>query len=365
MNDNRKRVTIKDVAKKAGVSIGTVSRYIGNSGYVGRDSKENIAKAIAELGYIPNVTARSMINKRSRIVGVAVPEINNPFLADLVVRIDAGLSKKNYSIMLCNTGYNPKKMETFIDDLIMRNAEGVILVATDISEKKVLRKIKQYMQGVSVGQKILNFDSINFNDFRTAYDITRHLIRLGHKKIGCIGFNAYASQTVERLEGVMTALKDTGLAVDEKYMLGYDDPAYKIVEHDGGENGGYIFAKRLLELKDPPTAIVAINDFYAIGAYEAIYEMNLRVGEDISVMGFDDVNIAKFMTPSLTTVNCNTGTMADLAVALLTSKMADGETPVGTEEGKDIVLSSDIILRESVKPPEKAGKNLNLAIDKV
>ncbi len=346
MSETNRRVTIKDVAKAAGVSTGTVSRFISNTGYVSSESREKIEKAISDLHFIPNSTARSMINKKSQIVGVAVPEINNPFLADLVVKIEACLSKRNYSILLCNTGYNTQKTESFIDDLIMRNAEGVILIATDISSKKTLEKIHRFLHGVSVGQKILNFDSINFADYKSAYDLTNYLMDIGHEKIACIGFNVNASQTVERLDGVLSALKDRGLPVHEEYMI----------ESSSGENSGYVCAKKILELEDVPTAIIAINDFYAIGAYEAIYEAGLMVGEDISVVGFDDIGMAKFISPSLTTVNCNTRDMAEIAADLLMEKIKSGN--YNSSEGKEVVLPSQIILRDSTKSTKNKKKTL-------
>ncbi len=342
MDQLSRRVTIKDVALRAGVSIGTVSRYIGNSGYVGKESKDKISRAIKELHYIPNATARSMINKKSRIIGVAVPEINNPFLADLVVRIESCLSREGYSIMLCNTGYNLKKTEAFVDDLIMRSAEGIILVATDISDKKLIEKIHRYMHGVSVGQKLPEFDCINFTDYKTAYDITNYLIENGHSRIACMGFNVNASQTIERLDGVISAVRDNGLPINEEYLL----------ESEGGDKDGYALAKRLLELPHPPTAIVAINDFYAIGAYEAIYEKGLQVGDDISISGFDDIRMAKLISPSLTTVRCNTSEMARVASELLTDKIRKGG---GGSGGRVVMLPSEIVLRDSIKPFARAG----------
>lgn len=354
MEKKNRRVTIKDVARSSGFSIGTVSRYLGNSGYVSSEAKNKIEDAIHELHYVPNAAARSMINQQSRIVGILVPEINNPFLADLVVRIESRLSKQNYSIMLCNTGYSISKAETFIDDLAMRNAEGLILVSTDISDAMVLEKIKRFMFGVSVGQKILNFDSINFNDYKAAYDITKHLIKLGHKTIGCVGFNVNATQTVDRLDGVMTAIRDSGLTINEKYMLGRDYTEDNKLNNGLGENGGYICAKQLLELKEPPSAIVAINDFYAIGAYEAAYEKGLEIGRDISITGFDDIAIAKFMTPALTTVHCDTNMMAELAVGLLLQKISESTLHESRhEEGKDFVLPAEIMIRQSTKSLKK------------
>jgi LacI family transcriptional regulator len=343
-----KRITIKDVAVWAGVSVGTVSRYIRNDGYVGTESKKKIASAIHELHFFPSASARGMINRDSGIIGIAVPEINNPFLADLVVKIESGLSRKNYSIMLCNTGYSTQKTEHFINDLIMRHADGIIMIATHISDKNVLEKINMFMRGVIVGQKLPRFDSIIFDDRKSAYDIAEHIIGFGHRRIACIGFHINAPQTVERRDGVIGALRDNCVPVCPGYMMGYDGSASPKFEDDS-RNAGYLYTRILLGLRNPPSAIIAINDFYAVGAYEAISEKGLKVGEDIAVAGFDDISIAKFMMPPLTTVRCDTQAMASLTVEILMKKISgDSSEKTGRQE-INLTLPSDIILRESTK----------------
>jgi LacI family transcriptional regulator len=336
----KKRVTIKDVAQHAGVSIGTVSRFIGKSGYVGKESRARIEKAIKLLHYMPNTTARSMINKRSNIIGIAVPEVNNPFLADLYVRVEALLYDNNYSIMFCNTGYRQDKLELFVDDLIMRNAEGLMLLATDVHDGRILDKIRRFIHGVSVGQRILNFDCVNFDDHKNSYELTGFLIRNGHSKIACIGFNKYVAQTMARMWAVREALEANGLPVREEYMMEFD------YQYEEGDNSGYISTKKLLELPDPPTAIVSINDFNAIGAYEAIFEKGLVAGKDISVTGYDDIGMARVMNPPLTTVKCDMASMARLTADMLLKRIRND----GGEEktGRDIILPSAIMLRGSI-----------------
>jgi DNA-binding LacI/PurR family transcriptional regulator len=313
---------------------------------VGEQSKSRVADAIRELRYVPSAAARSMINKDSQIIGIAVPEINNPFLADLVVKIEAGLSRNNYSIMMCNTGYNSQKTERFIDDLIMRDADGIVMIATQ-ETSQTSEKMKTFLHGVVVGQKTSNFDSINLDDRKAAYDVASHLIGLGHRKVACIGFHVNAPQTIDRRDGVMEALADRGIQARTEHMLGEDGSSRPKMESGEARNVGYVYSKWLLELAEPPTAIMAINDFYAIGAYEAIIEKGLKVGEDISVTGFDDISIAKFLTPPLTTVKCDTNVMAKLAVEILMRKITgeSGDTP----GERNFTLPSEIVLRESSK----------------
>ncbi|MEF9988449.1 MAG: LacI family DNA-binding transcriptional regulator [Christensenella sp.] len=340
--ENR-RVTIKDVARVAGVSTGTVSRFIRNKGYVGEESKKKVESAIDELQYIPNAAARNMVDGKSKIVGVAVPEINNPFLANLMIRMEESLSMRGYSVMLCNTGFNPHKVETFINDLIMRDAEGVILAATDIifTDENILSKINKYMYGVSVGQKIPNFDCINFADYELAFQITEYLIKMGHRDIACIAFNENATQTMARKAGFMRAMEKYNIPIRKEMMIGFES----ILKYVIGENGGYICAQKLFENEKWPTAIVAANDFYAIGAYKAATEHGLTVGEDISVVGFDNIDMANFISPTLTTVDCDTHIMAELAADLLDRKI---KGLYKKDETQEVILPASIIYRNSV-----------------
>lgn len=335
MPHQMKRVTIKDVAEKANVAIGTVSRYLNNNGYVSSDAMDRIQRAIKELDFIPSAAARSMINKKSAIIGVTVPEINNPFLADLVVRIEAALSKMNYSIMLCNTQYKSAKVSTFIDDLIMRNAEGLFLVATDVNDPALEKRMKNFLYTVSIGHKLDGFDCIRLTDYSAAYELTRHLIGLNHTKIGFIGFNENAHQTMSRVEGYCAALMDAGLPVRQEFML----------QSFAGHRDGYHLAKQLLSLDDKPTAMIAINDFYAMNAYSAISDAGLEVGRDISVVGFDDIFMARFLSPALTTVRCDSEAVVENAIGMLKRHMEKG--PKSGPE--DVELDSTVIYRQSAR----------------
>jgi DNA-binding LacI/PurR family transcriptional regulator len=328
-----RRVTIKDVAERANVAIGTVSRYLNNNGYVSGDAMERIQRAIKDMDFIPNAAARSMINKKSAIIGVTVPEINNPYLADLVVRIESALSKMNYSIMLCNTQYKSEKVATFIDDLIMRNAEGLFLVATDVNDEGMVKRLSNYLYTVSIGHKLDGFDCIRLTDYSAAYELTRHLINLNHKKIGFIGFNENAHQTVSRVEGYCAALMDAGLAVRDEFIL----------QSYAGHRDGYRLAKQLLSLEDKPTAMIAINDFYAMNAYSAISDAGLEVGRDISVAGFDDIFMAKFLSPALTTVRCDSDAVVESAISMLREHMDKKMQSVPY----DVELESAVIYRQS------------------
>lgn len=337
------RVTIKDVARRSGLSTGTISRYITGNGYVSEAACKKIQAAIEELNYLPNQAARNMVSRKSGLVGVAVPEINNPFLGELMVRMEDALTQRGYSVMLCNTGFDPRKTENFIRDLVMRDAEGVILASTDLAGtgQALVGQINRTMAGVSVGQRLPQFDSINFAEFQLAQQLTEYLISMGHRQIGCIAFNKYADQTQNRRDGVVAALKQHGLPIRPEFFVGFDEE----FPYRPGENGGYLCAKKLMEQPQLPTAIVAANDHYAIGAYKAVEERGLVVGQDVSIVGFDNIEMSRLVAPALTTAACDIREMAELAAELL-DKRIQGKY-VG--ESKDIVLDAQIIYRSSVK----------------
>lgn len=339
----KKRFTIKDVAVASGVSTGTVSRYLNSNGYVSQEAQEKIEKAIKEMQYLPSAAARNMVNRKSGLVGIAVPEVNNPFLGDLMAKIEACLSRLGYSVMLCSTAFDAAKTEKFVNDLIMRNAEGVVLASVDLSwtGDELLQKINRFMAGVSVGQKLPNFDSVNYADFELERDVTEYLISMGHRDIACIAYTEHARPTIHRRDGVIEALKRHGLPVQPQRFVGFHADFPTIA----GENGGYVCAKRLFSGDTWPTAVIAINDYSALGAYRAIVEKGLRVGEDVSVVGFDNIEMSRFTYPALTTVNCDTAELARVTTELLHSRM----TGQSFREPREIILPAQIVYRDSVK----------------
>lgn len=328
-------ITIKDIARLAGVSIGTVSRTINETGYVADETRKKITKVLEDTGFKPNTAAVSMKIKKSSAVGIIVPEINNPFLSELVVAIEDILSSENLSILLCNSKYRMDKEIGFVEDLIRRNAEGLIFVSSELQDEKVLKKIKNSLKVVTIGSKTADFDCVNFTDWQAAFEMVEYLISLGHRKIACIGSNSISWPTMERLRGYADALTKNGIARREEYILTAQDNI----------NTGYARTKQLLGLKEPPTAIFAINDFYAINSYIAVREKRLSVGADISIAGFDDITMASLVNPPLTTVKCSTSALAEFATDLLLKRIRGN----ACDEPKEVLLPAPIIKRESTQ----------------
>lgn len=185
-----RRTTIKDIALAAGCSITTVSRYINKNDYVSKESEAKIESVIKELGYIPNTIARNLVKRKNKLIGLAISELNNPFLGELLVKLEYNLHSLEYSVQICNTGFDPRKSEAFINDLLMRNAEGVIVIATDINwSEEFIKTINQSMSTVSIGQEVPTWLRIVPKKSKTILTISCHFW-IGRKMwIHIIGIN--------------------------------------------------------------------------------------------------------------------------------------------------------------------------------
>lgn len=328
-----KKPTIKDVAQQAFVSIGTVSRVLNGNGYVGIKTRERILKSIEALGYVPNEIARSMVNRKSSMVGILVPEINNIYFAEMVVAIESVLSKENISVVLCNSKYNASKVTSFVEELIHLNAMGIVMLSTDIFDQALLQRIRENLEAVTVVSAIEEFDSVNLTNWQGGFDMTKHLLERGHTKIACIGFLNEVARTQERLNGYKDALLRHGIEPRSEYIIG----------HYESENFGSEAARKLFALSDPPTALFSINDYTAINAYNAANECGLVVGKDIAIGGFDDTSYARVVSPPLTTVKYSHKSLAETTARMLLDRVR------GEKKGEPIkvTLETELVVRQS------------------
>ena len=338
-NHNEKNITIKDIARLCNVSVGTVSRVINDSGAVSEATRKKVKEVIHKLGYYPNSAAQSMVSKKSGIIGIVVPEINNPFLSGLVDLLHHILTDRGFVIALCTSRYSNTDIIRFTDNMIQRNAEGIIFISSDIYDEEQIDRIRQKLNTVLINSSFGGFDSINIADWQAAFEVVEYLVSMGHKRIACMGYHESSMPTMDRYRGYCDAIKKHGLVLDSQYQMSATN-CVEIIE-----NRGYIMAKRLLELPVPPTAIFAINDYYAINAYFAVKEKGLRVGEDISIVGYDDIDICQLVSPSLTTVKCQVSMMSTLAADILMKKIYGEDLA----DVKSILLTGELIKRESVR----------------
>ncbi|MEG0844234.1 MAG: LacI family DNA-binding transcriptional regulator [Romboutsia sp.] len=332
----KSNITIKDVAKQAGVSISTVSRVINDSKPVTDEVKQRVLDVIKETGYIPNPLARSLVTKKSQLIGVIVPEVSDSFVNEILNGVEEVAKMYNYDILLANT-YSDKEQELkSINLLRAKQVEGIVMICWKVEEEHI-----DYIQNCGIPATYIsktarNYDihTVSTSNAEATYDMTKYLIGKGHKKIAFVMTSE--DDTVlemERLSGYEKALLENQIEIDKS-----------LVKHGGTTyETGYASMNELLEDNIIPEAVFVTGDEAAIGAINAICDKGYKVPEDISVAGFNDVKIAKMYRPKLTTVYQPLYDMGAVAMRMVI-KLIDKQVL----EEKKMELPYKIVERESV-----------------
>ena len=328
--------TIKDVAELAEVHPSTVSRVINGDSRISEKTKKKVLLIIRKLGYTPNAIARGLKTKRTYTLGMLIPDITNPFFAELARGVEDAANKNSFNIILCNTDDKLKKERTYLEILREKRVDGLILGTAHIRDQSILELEKKKFPYILISRNVerLNKNCIIIDDLAGGMMATEYLIKLGHHRIAHISGPLKTRSGLNRLKGYQLALK--------KHKIEYNDEL--VGEGDFRINGGYQVMKRFLKLPDQPTAIFAANDLLALGAMQAIQKKNFYIPEDFSIIGFNDIELASFVYPSLTTIRQPILEMGNLAVKMLLKIIIDGEF----NQGK-IVLKPKLIIRESCK----------------
>lgn len=346
-----KQATIRDVARLAGVSLATVSRVLSDGDYpVSAELKQRVRDAVAQLGYVPNTVARSLRQDVSRDIGLVIPNISNPFYLQTMLGINDALNKKDYSLILCNTMRNAQQERVYLRQLFERKVRGIILSSVDENADIVEEYGKKGMKFVLLDQKITGMEStgINFDSRAGARMATEHLISLGHSRIAFATMPMTRWTRTEMHMGYRDALVLAGLGYDSRLV--YERMPEKLAAYADFElEAGKMIAESFLADGCPATAIVCINDMLAIGLIKTLKARGVRVPEDVSVFGFDDIPFASTFEPSLSTVHYPAIETGRLAAMMLmdTLESGSGEMPVSMQ------LAPSLVIRETVAPPSK------------
>lgn len=330
-------VTIFDVAREADVSYSTVSRVINNKG-VSADKRERVLRAMAELGYVANLQARSLAGGKSNIIGLLVHSLTVEYFGEIARGVDEELAAVNYDLMLYTTHRRKGRESAYVTRLTRNLVDGLLLVLPRNAEAYLETLRHRGFPYVLVDHQGLGFDvpSVGATNWQGGYDGTRYLIELGHRRIGFITGDMTLGCARDRLVGYQQALRDADLPVDPTLIR----------EGDFLQPRAFTCASELLALAEPPTAIFASNDVSAFGAMEAIRNRGLRIPEDISVMGFDDIPQAAQVHPTLTTVRQPLAEMGRAAAQLLFTYINEPDAGV-----KRIELPTTLSIRESCQSP--------------
>jgi LacI family transcriptional regulator len=311
--------TIYDVAKKAGVGIGTVSRAINNSSHISEETKRKVFEAIRELNYQPHSVAQSLARQKTQTIACIIPFFTGYFFVELLHGIQKKLTEYQYDLILYSVDITHKK-ETFLQKTLEeRRVDGVLLVSLEIINEFADKFIKCHLPIVLVDSYHPDLDSITVDNIEGAYLATKHLIDLGYKKIGMIDGQLKSLPAKLRLKGYKKALQEHDINFDEKYFVACDI----VNEADGfNKEAGFAAMQQLLELGgDRPRAVFISSDIQAIGAMQAIKEHGLAIPDDIAVVGFDDIELAQYV--GLTTMRQPIMEMGKLAVERLINNILE------------------------------------------
>jgi LacI family transcriptional regulator len=338
--------TIYDVAKRAGVGVGTVSRVLNNSSHITPETKQKVLQAIAELKYEPHALAQGLARRRTNTVGCIVPFFTGHFYVELLRGIQDQISIHRYDLILYSVDLLNKKEIFLRRALRERKTDGVLLVSLKITDDFV-RKFKQTgLPLVLVDAYHPEVDSITVDNIEGAYRATEHLITLGHSKVAIIDGQLKSIPARLRLEGYKKALADHNLAYCSEYVVTCD-----FVQEEDGFNkaAGYAAMKRLLSIGDErPTAVFVSSDIQAAGALEALKEASIRVPDDLAIVGFDDIELARYL--GLTTMRQPIFEMGRLAVERLVARIKSRE-----DEPFQKTFSTELVVRESCGSQRSAG----------
>lgn len=331
--------TIKDVAKRAGVAPITASRVINDSGYVSEETRRRVEAAIEELGYVPNRVARSLRSKQTHTLALVLTDITNPFWTTVARGVEDAASEDGFSVILCNTDESEAKEQSYVRLLLQKQADGFLLVPANSTSRSVVLIQKQQVPLVILDRSVASpVDTVRSDSKGGAYQLTRHLLKLGHRRIAVLSGPQGVSTALDRVAGYRQAMTEAGLPLDDRM----------VIYGPFTQQGGYEMTQQLLTLALRPTALFAANNFIAIGAFRALREAGLRVPDDISLVAFDDLPGTFTMEPFLTVAAQQAYEMGRVATQLLLERLTDASK--AASEPSEIVLPTDLIVRHSTKP---------------
>src|SRR5690242_13899946 len=329
-------VTIKDVARQAGVSAMTVSRVINNAASVSPDTRSRVERAIAELGYIPSRLARGLSAQRTGTLALIVPDVANPFFT-LIVRGSEDVARRaGYRMLLCDTRADLEREREVIDEMIAHRVEGILIAPVSDRSRDHLPQLERYgLAFVLVERTIpgINADPILGDSVGGARQLVEHLIGLGHTRIGMVTESNTVSTARDRRRGYEAALTSAGLDSDPELVVEAS------VDPDGGREG----MRRLLELDHPPTAVFTVNNLVALGAIEAVRNTGRSVPEDIALVCFDDIEYASRLHPFLTVMEQPAETFGSFGTQLLLDRIEER----AAKQPRTVVLPAQFVVRRS------------------
>lgn len=352
----KNKVTIADVARLAGVSTSSVSNVLNRRPKRMRHStNERILRAIEKLGYTPNLAARQLKTGKSKIIGLIVPSVANPFFANFGRQVEEAALRHGYQVLLCNSGRNPEREQRYAEELWSSGIRGILFGSSLAQFTHLESLIKRGLHVVAFNRPTqqedrISIDSFGVDNVLAMKLLTKHLLTLGHRRIAFVSGPIRTVSRLSRLQGYRRGLQQADVEIDEELVWEGATTNYgDVTTVELGRQG----AHQLLTMSNPPTAIVAINDMYAFGVYAGVRDLGLKIPVDVSVTGVDNLILTEIVEPPLTTVEQPVAEIATLAVERLVCRLLDGcSDPPGHR-----TLMPKLIVRASTARYQVKSKN--------
>jgi len=332
---------IRTIARLANVSIATVSRAMNGVSTVNAEMAKRVWEVIGQLDYVPNTQARALVSGRSRLFGLLISEITNPFFPELIQGFEDIAIEHGYEVLMSSTNYDPKRMNHCIRRMIERKVEGVAVMTFGIEEPLLdqLAKRKIPLVFVDVGPDRPGISVLKVDYQQGIRQAIEHLVALGHTRMGFVSGPSRLHSAQSRLLAFSRSMRECGLIVRPEWIL----------EGDHSLEGGVAAMERLIAGHNLPTALLCSNDMTAIGVMHTAYRTGLRIPADISVVGFDDIHLAQMMMPPLTSIQMSRFALAKAAFAALRGHV---EEPEKTQGRQEIAIPTELVIRESTGAPK-------------
>jgi LacI family transcriptional regulator len=334
-------VTIRDVAAKAGVSVATVSRVFNRKGPIREDTIRRVLDVAGEMQYVPHAGARSLSTRSTRTIGVVLPDLHGEFFSEVIRGIDLAARQNGYHLLLSGSHSDREEMRAVVH-AVRGLVDGLIVMSPDLEPSALLADLPTGVDVVMLNSRVDGRPSITIDNSGGARDVVRHLRSLGHERIAFIAGPAHNADAEQRRRGFRAEVRASGVESTE-------------LPGDFTETSGHAAGQRIVATNSRPTAVFAANDSMALGALSAFREAGLRVPEDVAIVGFDDIPIARFLTPPLTTVRVEIAELGRRAVNHVVHSLENG----GDGSKKRDVIRTTLVVRESCGSTRAHGHGMS------
>jgi len=330
---------LEDVAKRARVSIATVSRVVNNVGPVKNVTRARVLRAIQELKYHPNIHARTLAGGKSRTLGMIASNLENPFFLDIFRALESDAHRRGYEVLVANTDYQPRRLVSSVHLMMGRRLAGLAVIVSEMEPSLIQELTESNLPIVfyDVGTPARNISNIKVRYEKGIQRVAEYLYSVGHRRMGFVGHHTSLEPLLDRKKSFLDTMKRYAGEVEFATVADRDGPA-----------GGQQATRQLLASGFKPTAIICVNDFMALGVMKELREQGLHVPRDVSVTGYDNISLSEFAFPPLTTLNIPRETIGHLAFSALVPEHDEAQV-----RGREFLIDPELVIRESTGPAPK------------